>query len=966
MPDASQTIGEFLHSSGTPITAGDIASSLAPLTTQEGSRAVNDLQSGRQVVTQGQQGPTVPPEYQADLAYQQRNEQPTVPLEQYGEGQTQATFNPWTRFQVARRKVQSDQQKYLESQFGVGKVRLDDEGHDFIIRVPDPKTGKEKDIKLNENKATLSDLGALAGSGGAEAIGALIATVLGKGIPKVGTAKGIPGFLRDVFLGTAGMEAGGAVSDIAGGASDKAQALKDRVIDFPGSAATGVAMGAALKPLVMAGAAITPVAARAANMFRGTIQKDAKAGLDLIFDKTGIRIPQSSGEITGLPIIIQGEQYLKAHPASAAKQAMFEQKKNDAVAVLHNYLTSGAGSDEEAGQGLISALQSVRDVSEGKVVTAASELKSTSEDAIKNALAIGSKDRSLTTEAGADVRKGIMARHDEILNKSRSNYAAVYDLPEASQPIIPTRGLESKLAEIKKNLPDRTKVTETINYDQYGNPSSGQMEGKELLREYVPPEVKQFIEGKFDEKMPLNKMVEMRNLINSKIEQGQAVQNIPTNYLKKMSRAITEAIDEAVSVSNNPELKSRYQAANDYYKKEVIRLHEPGIADAVPKVNESGYVENSQLVERLWQDKDKYNRTMNFVGKNSETATAINRSIADNILSISKTGDQIEGGKLINALDSFRKNNMEAFNNVFGKKIGELTATAKSLTAAMGSSPEQMTLDANDAAKFFSPGNTSPTLNKLQDLMKANRDRTIDLKNSTLRNLTSGKPDMTTIRPDEVSRSLLDIGSPTDIRTVMGKIRDIDPTIANQVERKAIEKILSRSGNNGEDLDKLLNGEETKDKIAALIPDSARDILNSYKDYLKNIDYYKRQAGGTGVLTKGNAVGSLIRAFPFVGEGAGKAYDELGELLKIKFLSYTIANPALRQALSGSYTGADLGKLATSIVASEPFLKSAAEDFPDNKGLANFVRYFQGWHQDKVGPSNNADNRQSASQFLNQ
>ncbi len=922
----------------------DKVADLAPLTKEQANQAVDAYQSGRQTFTPAFEGPNVPPEYQSDLAYQQRNEQEGVPLEQYGAGPTQSTFNPWTRFQVARRKVQGDQQQYLESQFGQGKVRLDDAGHDFIIRVPDPITGKEKDVKLNENTVTLSDLGALAGGGGAEAVGALVATVLGRKGPG-GAAKGIPGYLRDVFLGTAGMEAGGAASDVLGGASDTSKALKERVIDFPGSAGLNLAAAAAIQPVKMLGSTITPVAAKATNLYRKQLQKDAQEGLDLIFEKSGIRIPQTSGQITGMPLAAQSEQYLRSHPASAAKMAAFDQQQNDAVTVLKNYLTSGAGSDEEAGRGLISALQTVRDVSEGNVASAASDLASSAEGSIKKSLAIGPKDRSLTTEAGADVRKGIMAKQDEILNKSRANYESVYELPEAKQPIIPTQKLSTTLADIKSNLPD-------IQTPQ----------GRQLLEDWVPSDVKKLVDGQFDPMMPLNKMVEMRNLINSKIEQGQSVQDIPTRYLKQVSNAITQSIEDGVNASGSADLKSRYQAANEYYKKQVLRLHEPGISDIAAKITEPGYVENSQVVERLWRDKDKYNRTLDFVGKNSQTATAINRSIADDILSNSKVGDIVDGQRLLNNLDSFRKSNLEAFNNVFGKKIGDLTASAKSLTATMGTTPEQMTLDAADANNFFSPNNTSPTLKKLQDLMTANRDRTIELKNSIISKLTSPKPDMTTIRPDEVSRSLLDVGSPSEIKTVMGKVRDIDPTIAQQIERKAIEKILLQGGQSGESLDKLLNGPETKDKISALIPDSALELLNSYKDYLKNIDYYKEQAGGAGLLTKGSAIGSLIRAFPFVGEAGEKAYKEASELLKVKLLSSTIASPALRQALNGSYTGADLGKLATAIVTSEPFLKSAAEDFPDNKNLAKYIQYFQRWHNNKVAPTT-SDNRKPIDQF---
>ena len=859
-------------------------------------------------------------------AYIMENKRPGVPLD-IGASEDIIGNNPWVRMMVARRKLESDQKDFLEQWYGKGTVRRDKAGQDWIVEVLDPQTGQPREIKLNEEAMTVADLGALLASAGPEVLGGLGGMGAGRMLPGIGKAKGAGGFLRDLLFGSAGAQTAGGASEALGRAEtgtpvEAGEIASRRIRNVPLDLALGYLTAGILK----GGKGVINFGKSPFSFARTDIQNEGLAAARRISEKTGINLEYDPGEATGWAGLIQSRKYLESHPAGSASQKAFKREQEAKVDAFKDYLFGGAPSDEEAGRALMKRLQDIRTTAEEGVSTIREATATGAESKLRGMIGAGEE---LPTVTGEKVRTAILDKASAIKTINRENYAKVYELPESKEAIIPTKGLQKTLDDIKANLPDRAKQIEEVFYDQYGNPMTKSSEGRELLPGWTPGELKQFLGGGFDPQMPLNKMVEMRALIYDKLNTGEALPGIPSRYLKDMGKAITAAIDEGVSKLPGGELKARVLSANDYYKKEVLKLSEAGVEDLFATVKEgTRFVEPQNVINRLKADPAKYKRTMDFIGPTSPEAEAIRQSVKTDLVLDSASGldaTRIDGAKLLKNLNELRtgKNTREIFNDVFGGSFGDIQKEAATLGAAQGSIPVE------EALQWIKAG---PTVGSLKSILAAEARQADLLKNKVLSDLTAGKLDTTKLNPEEVL-TVIERAPKSNVDQLMGWVRT-DPVLQANTERKMIENLFQAAGGakaKGSKLQKLLEDKTYSDKVESVVGPENMALLKDFIAYDAPREVAEEIAGGTGMLVKGTAIGKFMGALPLIGKSTEKAGEHIEEFIKLKALSFALAHPLARKWLSSNPPVKEIEDLAKGIVISTPFLRAMAEELPETK-----------------------------------
>lgn len=499
--------------------------------------------------------------------YLAENTRTGIPLETTDPGKNLGyLFYPELRAVLARAGNTKDRQAILAQHYGATNVRQDKAGEDFIVTVPD-KEGKPRDVKLRDmEQMTVGDLAAIATSAVGIA-GAVAGVASGRALPLgIGKVKGFLGFTRDLVTGAAGQEAAdaavrGGIRAATGQEINPGELAADAAKNLLPDVAIGYGIGATAKTIRGTGNFLQAP-------FSFSRQPMHEAGLQAAKDlerETGITLLYDPGEATGFPLFAMGRQYIRSHPAAATLQNEFDALQSSRIAAFKDWLFSGAGSDEEAGRNLIARLQTIRDSAENVVIRAQKEVGDKAQRAINSMLPGTPELRPTVT--GEQARQAILARGESITAEKNAKFARVQELPEAREPIFPTEGVEQTMRDIKARLPDREVITETVSplVDEFGRAIPATTTSRELIKEFVPPDVAKFVNTKFDEKMPLQKMIEMRNLLWDRyIPEGEANPGISTRYLGEVSHAITESIDQTVAKLPSGELKTRLGEANTF------------------------------------------------------------------------------------------------------------------------------------------------------------------------------------------------------------------------------------------------------------------------------------------------------------------------------------------------------------------------------------------------------------------
>lgn len=972
--------GEPVHSDevAQPGTNKPIGDGLTPQT----SKALDEL------VSSSREGPLVKAERQRKEQYISQTKEPGVSLD------IETGVSPWEKFVMGFQREKATQISYLQNKYGEENVRQDAQGG-LIVRVLDTDTGKPKDLKVDEFNMSAKDLLELAGSVPEVAAG-VVATLKGRQLPKVGALRGVMGLQRDIAATAAGAEGVGGLKDLLAnitvkgpsGAEDVPQIAKERAAMAAGDVAVGeVTMGL--------GRALNFMKAPLAGS-RGPVQFDALAAQKYFREKYGINVPLSIGESTGSPLFSRTEAFMEKLPGGGTPFKELKGQQEEALRQLQNIMMGheppGAAdyneyqrlvksikgktlnearaisqqiediknkyggkpppaprptTDESVGKKLIDDLmQKIAPVETG-IEGAAKTLGKVGTKQIENiiASATGPERQIFQSEAGKEIRDAVVAKRDAAKAEADRLFEEVRSAPGGSGKVFDGTGLKLSFRGILKSLPSAETTTQvpTGVLGPTGAPIMRTVQGKELMKEFVPPNIVSRLRSVIDLKNPkfsLQDLQQMRREVYDDIAKGEGVPGLGTHYLNDIGKAITSAIDNGIAGLPEGDLRAALDAANKHYKEQVIPFNRIGLTELFREADEPGRIADSEVVSRLFSSgkgSERYAMMKETLGAGSPAFDKLKRAMADRILADSRiAGDTlIDPKKLVQNLTALRTDTPEIAADMFGGKINEMFRQAKFLEYARGAK-----IDAGELQSLLK--DKSPTASAFKALIDSEAQRDELYKNQILRDVANGSLPNKPINPTEFTNRFLDSAKPDDVKQVMYMIRG-NPGLVEDIRSKTVEKMFrdaSRSATPG-DINKLMAGDPTRIVTGTSVfkqmesPDVRKKVESILgPDVFRDLSQYiSLEAAGEAKETAFKAAGGLAAGMQIANLTRRGPLRYLYEAGKDWVVASLLTREPLRAWLSRVPTSMDPGAVSL-LISSPPFLEAVAKDFPGVKGAA--------------------------------
>lgn len=818
--------------------------------------------------------------------FREQEQKPGVPLQLHPSEGAEWTFDPWVRFQTARRQNVEDQQTYLEGKFGKGNVRKAEKTDDFLIRLPDPKTGKEKDVILNERDITIGDLGAVAAKSPEIAL-SLITSALGG---TIGKASKIPEFIRPVTEGL-GRLVGGAAGFKLGEAGQQIETeLADTGKAKPFDITTQKLKEVPAQTIADAFAAgifkgfstLNRLRKGGPGMFQTQVEKEGLPAAERVSVRTGTpKLSYSAGEASGMPLMDYLEAYAGSKPQSAAIRDEFKSAQNKEVQAIYDAITSKAGTDEQAGQSLadfIEKNQAVKQQALDKIRGTMSERESQALTAQLGKTApvqIPFK----ASAAGQEFRKQVQDVYQGVKGNVAKAYEDAYAVPGATIPSIPTGRIAAEIDAIAGQFAQYNKVEGV----QWLNAYKKTLEPKETYRD----------------------IVNRRSDLWNKIEESPADRSTKDFLHGQLSKVMTDTLDDASKSIMNPQFRGLIQKANEIYKKEELPFYQEGIHDILRKAGQRGSPENLELLNRFNQNTDLYRRLREVVGPDSAAVQTIKSSVIDGLLT--KSGREAIDPKNIDAatfsknLEAFAANpkTREMFRDIFGKNADAVRTQSKALAGVQGSIPKE------EVERFLAEnqGIRSSRLSLLA--MKNAQDQLDKVEGARLL-----KSPTEFVNPEQVANRFMRFYTESELNGLQTRLEKEAPGIAAQLVDKVTEQILGKAGAakqvTSDSLEKVLTDPEMASKYKEVLGQRYDDLMDLAKA-LGPRDRAREIGKATGLLIKGESIGELAKPF------------ELGGSKQ---------RPPLPVRLLGIVPGWLGWKMATKAITSGAFREWASQGYP--------------------------------------
>lgn len=895
------------------------------------TQKLSDVVSGATV------GPLVQAENQRKQAYIQQNQVEGVPLD------IETGLPPADKFMLSFRRKREDQLNFLKNKYGESNVRTDPNG-DYIVRVLG-QNGQPIDLKANEAEMHAKDLLSLAGAA-PEVAGGILAIKKGRGIPGIGKLRGTLGLQRDVLAGALGGETAGALKDIGIGTVDEG-----RVPDLSEIARTRAQMAAgdvALGEATMGAGRVAKFMQSPFAGSRGPTQQKLIGAQEYFQEspKYQTAVPITAGESTGAPILTRTETFMEKLPGGGTP---FKELKGQQEQALRDIQRTMMGktpmADEPLGRQMIDNLMQKVAPAEESVTQAAKQVYRVGTQNIENIFGslTAPERQAFQEETGNVVRNAVIAKRDAAKAEADRLYGLVRQAPGGQGKVFEGGDLQDRFRNILEALPSPEFTTQvpTGVLGPTGAPIMRTQTGKEVLREFVPPNVLsrlQKVVSISDARFSLSDLQQMRREVYDDISRGEGVPGLGTHYLADIGKAITESIDDGISKLPTGELKTALANANDFYKTKVVPFNRIGLTELFRAADEPGHISNSEVVSRVFSGGpaiERYNLMKETLGSTSPEFSKLKRAMLDKIIDSSRVDGErmIDPKKLVQNLTKLRTETPSIANDMMGGKINEAFREAKFLEYKPGDKIDAQQLQNLLASK-------SPTASAFKTLIEAERKRDDLYKNEIFSMLKSGNIGKANINPVEFVNRFLDAAKPSDIKGVMYAMRG-NPELVQDVRAKTIEKIFRNASRTAEptDIGKLLGSDPTRivsgtsvfrqiedplfrQKLKTVVgPEIFRD-LEQYIHLQAGIQYKEQAFSAAGGLAAGMQIANLTRHGPF---------KYLYESTKDWIVASLLTKPPLRQWLSSVPKSGQPGNISL-LLTSPQFLQQVVKEFPGAKG----------------------------------
>lgn len=914
-------------------------------------------------------------------AFKAQNAEPGVPFD------TETGASSWDRMMLSFRRSRENEVAHLQSKYGKDNVRLSSDGG-LIVRVADSATGKPKDLLVDEQNMSAKDFIDMIGTVPEIAAG-IYAMRKGQAAPWMKNMAGFKGVVRDAATSALGAESTGFVKDVGANLIDRGELDLGKTAAERGKmAAVDLGVGMASFPI----ARFMKLMENPLAPSRGRVQFDAIEAQKYFKEKYGIDVPLSIGESTGSPFASRTEVFLEKMPGASTPFSELKGKQEEALRKLQQLMMGKIPeSDEAVGNKLITALQEKMAPLEKGVESARAGVASSAGSQIEKTLAgLTMPERQLyKTQVGKELRAGVVAKRDAVKAEADRLYEAARSLPGGTGKEFAGEGLQADFKRILDNLPAPESTTQvpTGLLDSSGNPILRSETGKELLKEFVPPNILSRLRSVADlkgAKFSLSDLQQMRREVYDDIAKGEGVPGIGTHYLADIGKSLTKAIDDGVAALPTGELKTALQAANTHYKDKVIPFNRLGITELFRNADEAGHLADDQIVSRIFgggRSAENFKLMKETLGDASPEFVKLKRAIADNIFESSRLpGDEmIDAQSLINNLAKFRTEHREIADEVFGKDINKLFKEAKMLDFTQGKGHPFGPESSRDVATKVSESDLkallaekTPTAAKLQELLNAESARSAAYKTKILGDVQAGK--LTgDLNPEEFVNRFVDSSTSSDVSKVMALIKD-KPELTADIRAKIIEKLFRDAARKAtpQDISKLMGGDPTRivsgttvfkeiekpsvrAKMETILGKETWEDLQHYIKLEATTEAKETSFKSAGGIAAGMQVANLVRNGPL-------------QYLTGATKDFVVANLLTRQPLRGWLTSVPSKEpgMIYMLLSNPSFLQAVTKEFGEGTGAETFVNALKQsvdrWTTEQAGRASNqqAEDKQAA------
>lgn len=839
----------------------------------------------------------------------------------------------WARFFYEMRGNREAIQESLQNEFGKENVRLAEDGTP-IIRVVDAKSGKPKDVLLDPEGMSAADfLGAIgvAGSLVTSVIGARMGRKLPLGIGKAG---GVGGAARDIVAGSVGAEAGNvALQGVLDAGDPNLDVDPSRTFKEGGvNLALDIGIGGVSYPV----GRFFQFVKDPLKSSRGQVQFNALEAKAFFKQKYGIDVPLSIGEQSGSPLFARTETFIEKLPGGSGPVKQLKAEQEAQLQKLQSMIMGTVTTEDETlGRQFISELQRQNAPVEAGAETAGRTLATKTQTGIMDDVTAATKPGQELElhRVGQNIRNKVETLRNVEKAESDRLYGIVNSLPGGTGKVFDATDLAVAAEKVLGTIPKKGSVP---------------------IKDFAPDDVINRLRALADlkgEKMSLGELQQMRRDTYEAIPRAEGVPGRGAHYLNEVGKMLTDAMEKGVASMPGGKLKAAWDAANKQYREKVVPFNRVGITELFRAADEPGFMGDTQIFKQLVGSPDKWRTMKETLGETSAEFVQLKRAVADDILqdSMSVDGSTIEAKKLFRALSSFKKDNREIAEDVFGPRFGEILEKGNYLQFAEGDK-----LPADVVDKMLKSG--KPLAGDLKALVEAQKKVADRYKNRILKQV--GSDEIGDIKPSEFVTNFIDRAEPSEVRQVLGMLSS-RPGLLDDIRAKAVENVFRKASGTAsvETAAKIMAGEEAGSALGTSVAQQFKDknfrqkmkdilgpeMYNDVEQYVKLSaarDFKEEAFSAAGGISAGSQIATLTQKGPLKYlTGAAKDWVA-SKLLTSRWARAMFLSTTGREKLTEQPIRRTVGMsadFATLLLSNPAFLRMVTEEMPGTKG-ENAVR----------------------------
>jgi hypothetical protein len=639
------------------------------------------------------------------------------------------------------------------------KSRILDSG-DVALEVIDSKTGKPKDVMINPVGMDAHDLLDLASSA-----------------PEV--AAGIAAAIATQGRGTLRTAAQIIASSLAGGATGFARDVGTRAVENidvrPLDAFKNRAGQTVLDAGLQTGLGVVGKASRILSPFArevkpGSLAFDLQSGQDFLKRNFDIDLVTTPGQRTGNQSLLAIEAAESPMPGARSVFNKVNERNTEALQGLQTRALGEVTSEERLGEEIIGTLRREQVEPIEKALMQARETALTKGDAklqklIDDAVGVDGVGRITPTQAGEATTQAFERRITRAQTTVDEAYAKVNALPGGTGDVLDGTAAADAAAEIRKELPSVLKTVEkpTGMLDASGQSLTREVEEKQLLRTGIPEGLEKALtdlESLRGGKVSLQTLTNMKKAAHDAIAAFRTAHgDVKDRWFSKIAVAYERGLQDGVRDAGDPALASALENARTVYKREMVPLERVGIKELAKDEFDPGHLSPEQVMDRLFEGPKaikNYQMLQETLGPTNPAFKALKRAWADTQLA--KASDPVSGtidpDKLYNTLKTLDTERPELAREILGKNYQPILQNLRMRGAVERAGIKS--LDESEVRLLLS----LPDSGDLATVLKAVKSRDTAYVNTFLKDVADGVP-LNDFQPTKLVRKLRNTDVPS-------------------------------------------------------------------------------------------------------------------------------------------------------------------------------------------------------------